>query len=355
MLRRLNHYILFTLTAGLLAVACDEEDLFTSTPAVPQSYNFENVDVSGQQQRILLLDSLIKKAGAADGKTRVTAADLTAIYENSGKLFGTDKNLSSVTSTDTTGTTKAKVTALFKQIETLSGNPAQVVDTYLVTEKGIEPAEILAKGLVGSILYWQATAVYLGEEKMNADNTKVTEGKGTAMQYHWDQAFGYFGVPNDFPATDGMAQDTAYAKNAWFWGRYANQHASQLDVRQDIMDAFISGRAAINRNDLIARNEAIATIREKWDLLAAANVVHSINATIKAKRENNTGAYYHSWSESSAFAQALRYNPASRISGNELTALLGANPAEASFEELEQARALLQEVYGFTDAQMQNL
>lgn len=354
MLCSFHRHATLILAAGLLAVSCTEDDPQPVTPETPTTYNFENVDYSGQQQRIEMLNMLINKVKTANnGQTQVTASELTDIYENRINLLDTDKSLSSKTHE----TAKDGIYALFNQVEALSGNPDNVVGGYLVTPEGVEPAQAIAKGLMGAVLYWQATAVYLGEEKMSVDNTTVTEGKGTAMQHHWDEAFGYFGVPTDFPENDGTAEGATGADKAWFWGSYANQRAGQVDIRQDIMDAFIKGRAAINNNDMVARNEAIATIREKWDLLVAANVVHYINTSMQYK-DTDTGKYYHNWSEGKAFAQGLRYNPSSKITSEEfiqLHELIGNNPQEASIQHLQHANLLLQQTYGFTDAQMINL
>jgi hypothetical protein len=358
MLRSLNRFTVMALTAGLFTVtSCtDDENPTPVVDEVPTTYNFENVDYSGQQQRIEMLNMLIGKVRVAnDGQTVVTANELLDIYENRINLLGTDKNLADKTAP----AAKPAIEALFNQVESLSGNPDNIVGGYLVTPEGIEPAQMIAKGLMGSVLYWQAVSNdgYLGETKMNVDNTTVVEGQGTKMQHHWDEAFGYFGVPKDFPENTGTAEGATGENKAWFWGSYSNQRAEVVDVRQDIMDAFIKGRAAIGRNDLAARDEAIATIREKWDLLAAANVVHYINSALEYK-DTDTGKYYHNWSEGYAFALALQYNPDRKITDahfEHLLMLFGANPQAATAEDLQAANLLLQEAYGFTDAQMLTL
>ena len=354
MLRSLNRFTVLALSATLFTVACSDDDTPAPSLEVPTTYNFENVDYSGQQQRIEMLNQLIGKVRTAnDGQTKVTASELLDIYENRINLLGTDKKLSDKTAP----TAKPAIEALFNQVEALSGNPDNVVGGYLVTPEGIEPAQMIAKGLMGSVLYWQATAGYLGEAKMNVDNTEVVAGQGTKMQHHWDEAFGYFGVPRDFPENKGTAEGATGENKAWFWGSYSNQRAEVVDVRKDIMDAFIAGRAAIGRNDLAARDQAIATIREKWDLLVAANAVHYINAAL-ANKTTNAGKYYHNWSEGLAFAQALQYNPAAKITPQQfeqLIALFGSNPKAATADNLQEANLLLQQVYGFTDAQMLTL
>jgi hypothetical protein len=343
----------FTLAAALLTTACSDDE--PALPALPTTYNFDNVDYSGQQQRIQMLDLLINTVRSAnDGQTVVTANELIAIYENHAQLLETSKKLEDKTHPSA----KTGIYEQFNLVGSLSGNPDNVVGGYLVTPQGIEPAQMIAKGLMGAILYWQAVDVYLAPAKMNVDNTTVTPGQGTAMQHHWDEAFGYFGVPRDFPANEGTATGATGENKAWFWGSYSNQRAGVVDVRQDIMDAFIKGRAAIGRNDMAARDQAIATIREKWDLLVAANVVHYLNQAIRFNTSGETGRYYHNWSEGLAFAQALQYNPDREITNTQFTQLInliGTNPQTATLTKLQEAALLMQQIYGFTNDQMQRL
>ena len=102
---------------------------------------------------------------------------------------------------------------------------------------GLDHAQLIEKGLMGACLYYQATSVYFGDDRMNVDNEMVEVGEGTEMEHHWDEAFGYFGVPKDFPtSTDGL----------FFWGSYSNQRNGILESNQKLMDAFLKGRAAIS-------------------------------------------------------------------------------------------------------------
>ncbi|MBW3546502.1 MAG: hypothetical protein KY428_13045, partial [Bacteroidetes bacterium] len=83
MLRSFHRHASLMFAAGLLAVSCTEDDPQPVTPETPTTYNFENVDYSGQQQRIEMLNMLINKVKTAnDGQTQVTASELTDIYEN---------------------------------------------------------------------------------------------------------------------------------------------------------------------------------------------------------------------------------------------------------------------------------
>lgn len=350
------------MAAVLTFTACDDDAPVAVTPEVPASYNFENVDYSGQLARLQMVNALVNKAKEAnDGTTKVTASELQTIFVNeSGDLFGSDKTIKNKTEESAV----PEFESYFHDIETYSGNEANIVGGYLVTETGVEPVQMIAKGLMGALMYYQATSVYLGDDKMSADNTEVTEGKGTALQHHWDEAFGYFGAPIDYLTEEVPEGTTDPAEKVWFWAGYANERAEVIDAREEIFNAFIAGRAAINRNDLEARGQAIATIKEHWEELIAANVVHYLNTALENLQNADEAKFYHHWAEGKAFLNALKYNLDKSISNEDLEALnasFGDSPkdrfknqadTEAAFGE---ALVKLQEVFGFTNEQMLQL
>lgn len=349
----INHSkLLSVLSLAFLFMACEEDNTMPAQPdqlSVPDTYSFENVDYSGQTARIQMLDLLVSKVKSAhDGQTKVTAQELIDIYLNtSGDLFGSSKNLADKTYSADDSTREA-IFNYFNQVEALSGHPENVIDGRLYNDLGVEPAQMIEKGLMGSVFYWQAVSGYLGPEKMNVDNTEVTEGKGTAMEHHWDEAFGYFGAPADFNDPN---------EQAWYWAKYARARSEYLDAGQKIFDAFLRGRAAISAGDMNTRNEAIVTIRENWELLAAANAIHYINSSLKDIEAGTTADLYHHWSEGKAFLNALKYNEEKNISDealNELNGLFKESPKEVTKEDLEAARQKLQSVFGFSDTQVQN-
>lgn len=333
--------------------ACDDSNDPAPAPTVPETYTFENVDYSGQTARIQMLGLLETTAKSAnDGTTKVTAAELQSIYQNtSGDLFGSSKDLRS----KTYSATVPEILGYFTMVEELSGSQDNVIGGRLISPEGIEPVQMIGKGLMGAVLYYQANNVYLAEGKMNADNSEVTEGKGTAMQHHWDEAFGYFGAPVDYLTATNAAENSKY------WAHYANQMAPAVDLREAIFTAFIEGRAAIDRNDLEARDAAISTIRTNWDKLVAAITVHYINSSLEDLDNSDMASLYHYWSEAKAFAASLNknYNPETALSSenySQLMNLLGQTPqAESLLQNLRDANVLLQQAYGFSNAEMQNL
>ena len=79
---------------------------------------------------------------------------------------------------------------------------------YNVDANGIEWRQVILKHMMGAVFYYQAVSVYLSDERMgnSVDNTNLVDGKNyTLMEHYFDEAFGYFGVPIDFPTnTEGV-------------------------------------------------------------------------------------------------------------------------------------------------------
>lgn len=356
-------FSLLSLAAVFAFSSCNPDEPENVMPETPSTYTFENVNYSGQTARIQMLSLLETKAKSAnESSTKVTAEELNAIFINDSGRFGdASKDIASKTETNTV----AAIRGYFADIETYSGNEANIAGgKYLVTEEGLEPAQMIAKGLMGALLYYQATSVYLGDKKINVDNTEVTEGKGTAMEHHWDEAFGYFGAPTDYLTAEEPESSEDPTEKSWYWAKYANSRAEAVDVREAIFTAFLEGRAAIGRKDMEARDQAIKTIRENWELLIAANVVHYNNAAIEDLKNNAEAKFYHHASEGKAFLGCFKYNLDKSISKADLDALealLSDKPKaayankEATIAALEEANLKLQEIFGFSNAQMLKL
>ena len=131
------------------------------------------------------------------------------------------------------------------------------------------------------------------------------------MEHHWDEAFGYLGVPRDFPlSTDGVV----------FWGDYCNKRDELLQTNQRIMDGFIKGRAAISNGDLPTRDEAIAEVRQVWEEVVVSTALHYLNQAID--QYDDFALRAHAISEGLAFIYSLQFNPAKRLSNQEVNELL---------------------------------
>lgn len=333
--------------ASLSIISCTNDDGTSEEPianyTVPATYTFERnssttVDFSGQSNRLLMLEEMgnVIKNAATNG----TIADKTVLsnmYSNSNNPFSTtDLNTSGKQLKDKTaaskdyfelylggGSTSEKlsVQAFFESQLTLAQQAslgtnaaAGVAGAYLdgtskrlFAPNGLEPQQILLKGMMGASFMDQIVNNYLSKNKLDEgsnktnNSTKIVEtGKTyTTMEHNWDEAYGYiYGV-------DGTK----------FWSSYISQVNSDADfntLTADINLAFRKGRAAIVANDYATRDAQIAIIKAKLALVPAVRAVFYLQEG-KGKLVTDKGAKaFHALSEAYGFIISLRYtnNPA---------------------------------------------
>jgi hypothetical protein len=188
-----------------------------------------------------------------------------------------------------------------------SGTPANNShEGYLVDENGIEYHQIIEKGLMGAVFFYQAMEVYLSQDRMGElGNDAAEEGRTyTAMEHYFDEAFGYFGAPVDYPATtDGVR----------FWGNYCearNRGIGSFDhpgIGAELMTAFRTGRAAITANEYMTRDEAIQDITEQWAIVIGATAADYLERS-KSSQQPPLYKKHHTLSEAIAFMMSLKYH-----------------------------------------------
>ncbi|HYF02484.1 MAG TPA: DUF4856 domain-containing protein [Patescibacteria group bacterium] len=346
---------LFTVLAlSTMLLASCEEDPIEPKPGyqVPTTYNFENVYYEGQSDRLRMLEeiSTYMKTATTPGTT-LSAQKLKEMYGNVGNhfTFTSTRQLKDKTFAPDRETVENMMDALAAASASTtpgSNGVAGIVTSndgtkkYLFDANGFEHIQLIEKGLMGSALYYQATGVYLTEDKTgdNIDNTTVKPNEGTPMQHHWDEAFGYFGVPKDYPANKTGLK---------FWGRYADSREAKLQSGTKIMNAFLKGRAAINNKDMKAKNEAITTIRTEWERASAASAISYLNQAKAGFADD--AIRNHTLSEGIAFINALKYNPAKKITDAQIATIidtLGTNLYNVTLAQINSARDQLSAIYG---------
>lgn len=359
-------YLLFTVIL-IVSSSCKKDDnqlIDEPDYTIPTTYNFDNVSYSGQIQRIGMLNEMKAYMGSANTSgTSLDASKLAAMYTNDAASAGWVKTYedSKQLRNKTFEPVQATFDELISNIALASQSTVAGVDgtagvvtsndgakNYLFDEKGVELAQLVEKGLMGALLYYQSTAVYFGSNKIDSDNETVTEGRGTEMEHAFDEAFGYFGVPIDFP----MNKD-----NIIFWGNYCNRRNDLLGSNHIMMDAFLKGRAAISNNDLTTRDEAIKEIRDTWELVVATTALHYINSGINNFSDNAIRG--HALSEAIAFIYSLQFNPTKRVTNDQVEELLiliggsadilASNLYNTTEANLQVAKAKLAEWYDVVD------
>lgn len=330
--------------------------------SIPTTYNFTNVNYTGQTQRIAMLDALTTymKTANTSGVT-VDATVMKNMYANNGNPFAdsalnaSGKQLKSKTFALDQAFFEACFDSLaLNSLSTVAGtngtagvvvSPNDATKKYLCSATGIEYNQLITKGLMGAVFYYQATSVYL-ENISTADNATIVSGQGTAMEHNWDEVFGYFGVPTDFPTT---------VTGLKYWGSYSNQRNSVLSVNTALMTGFLKGRAAISNQDYTTRDVMVTEIRNAWEKVAAGTAIHYINTA----KDNLTddALRNHALSECLGFVMSLKYNINKKISDTELDqvkAYLGTNFYTVSINNLDNAKNLLSTIYNL-DAVKDNL
>ena len=353
------------LSASLILSSCKKDTVEpeptpvpdpTSTYTVPSTYTFANVNYTGQTQRLDMMAEM--KAYMNSGNTKGTvllAQKLKDMYQNTNSAFATatlntsGKDIKSKVFSLDQGIFEAYIDNLSAASQsTVNGSDgvAGVVVSstdaskkYLCDANGVEWTQVIEKGLMGALMYYQSVAVYLDEAKIgnSVDNTNVVAGQGTTMEHGWDEAFGYFGVPKDFPTvTNGIR----------FWGKYCNDRNTILSSNAALMNAFLKGRAAISAKDYTTRDAQVAIVRNTWEKVIAATIISYVNST-KLKITDD-GIRNHNLSEIKGFLMNLKYNPTKKISNTQLANLetvLGTNFYTITLAQLDQIKDELSTIY----------
>jgi hypothetical protein len=323
----------FLASTILMTVGCSKDDdpvTPTPTPApsytVPSTYAFVNaggestVSFSGQQQRLDMLSELttyMKTGNTAD--TTLDAAVLKQMYANDAYTWsdanglgmtGSSKQLKSKTAFGDefyTGTFEAFMDGLALTSVSSVENADEEYGTtgvwtngsksYLMDAQGQEYTQFIEKGLMCAVFMNQMTQNYLANIA-DDDNVTIEDGKTyTAMQHHWDEAYGYFTSEVDYP-TNGTNR---------FWGKYADKREAVLGSKTKIAEAFRTGRAAIDNNDFTVRDAQKDIINtEMYHLCAGTGIYY-----LKAARANITNPTLknHELSEAAAFIRGLAFHP----------------------------------------------
>jgi len=322
----------------LTFVSCNED-----TPQildVPETYAFErngltSVNYSGQTERLAQLAAIEAKMSAANAGNEISGQDLLDMFANTGGngngnfSFTSTKQLKDKTSSGDQSYFENLMIAMGAASEAgaanvmaedgVAGLVARGTSFILVNEKGQEYTELIEKGIMGATFYYQILNIYLSDARVGdaVENTILVDGQNyTPMEHHWDEAFGYLGVPVDF-SSDWPSDRNS---EAIFWGNYTRGRDALLGSSDILMDAFKTGRAAISAQQYDIKNEQRDIIYDELERICAATAIHYINSSLA--NTGNNGEFLHALSELYAFIRALNFSPRSSFTNAEITQLL---------------------------------
>lgn len=291
----------------------------TPTYTVPTTYTFEDaagnstVDFSGQTERLNQFDELMTYVKL--GKTQ--AIDAQVLHDMWANTNGNGNGNFSFSSTKQLkdkcfSIDEPAIAAMFDSLalvsqsfaNTASSGQAGVLTSgtsiYLLDRNGYEYKEVIEKAIMGGVVMYQALNVYFSDSKMNVDNTTAVDpanGKYyTTMAHHFDEAFGYFGVPTDFPTSSATSE----------WGSYCNSLNANYGTNAKMMNNFLKGRAAIANNALSDRDAAIYQLRRTWEEISAYQALRYIDLAV-GYFGNDQAKFMHVMSEVYGFCYNLRY------------------------------------------------
>ncbi|OXA99135.1 DUF4856 domain-containing protein [Flavobacterium oncorhynchi] len=344
--KKFSLYILPILALAFTSCTKNEDEDETFNYTVPVTYKFErnlvtSVDYSGQSNRLLMLDEMgnYYKTAATNG-TIVDDVVLSQMYSNINNRFtGAGLNASGKLLKDKTAASKdyfslylgggstteqVSVRDLF-ETQFKNGNTASkgtiaapgVAGIYLdgtskrlFAANGLEPQQVLLKGMMGACFMDQISNNYLSLNKLDEatnkiDNTNkvlVTGKSYTTMEHLWDEAYGYVYGADNLTVTPNVFK---------FWSSYINQVNTDSDfntVKADIELAFRKGRAAIVANDYKIRDAQIDIIKTKLATTSAVRAVYYLQEGKAKLATGDAGAKsLHALSEGYGFIISLRY------------------------------------------------
>ncbi len=377
-----KHTLLLLLPAlGLTVVSsCKEDPQPDPDPNIKTTYDFADATVHNERRALVLLADNLNTLVKSGRGNSLTTAQLLSVYE--GTDPGVTPSILSSNSlafydqayTDSTRAQLARVAAVSGPAPA-TGYVADSLDLSQLTVKNIWGSAILSR-LMASL-----------DEALVADNNNAGNNY-TDAEKAWDRAFGLSGFSpdaltytkaeralplkqkdTDKDGTLARRWETNYifahysmrmdAENSWA-GNFPEAESFRFTDR--LMNAFISGRAALSNGNIpVARREA-NEIKAMYETMVVAAIQHYLRVhqpfISNPAEQGLTGKRISNWSETVAFVNILDRLPGRKITNTQLATLrayFGANPFRMDETARVNARNLLQNIYNFSNYQFENI
>ena len=345
-----KYLLIITFLATTVLSGCKKDDPEPEDTgySVPSTYSFSNVDYEDASTRLTMLqkiDSVTSKGTSG----LVDATVLKNMFSNTGNPFGqSELNTSGLQVKDKAALLgQSELEKFMDSVALNSKTPvvpasdgvagvatANSGSEYLLNEYGVEYRQVLSKAFMGAILLNQIQQ-HLSDVAIGSSVAKATKAQ------NWDMAFGYFGVPVDFPTnTSGARYLGSYAKNAAI--------IAVVPYNTIIMNAFLKGRAAIDNDDQATVDAQADIIVEKLEELLAAAAIHYMNHSQTSSIITDAAARSHALSEGIGFIYAIKFagTKISDADADRIVGYLGTNLYDITADDMTDARDELSTIYG---------
>ena len=401
-MKTITQLTLATLVATVASTAvCDtatgSTNHYSPQPVTLKQYQGDKTNsasYTGQVARHVLHDSLKALAAQGNGKPNPALKEkMMAYYAGKGEgraiIEPKDKGDFDVAETHIDQISKGKNLQGKTYSGPISGVPGNMAGTDLIAfwidhassaNKGVDATtgynyqQLISKFILGSVFYHQAVDVYLTkylQPGVKPNNKPYKAGAHySGIEHSWDEAFGYFGIPNHGahlsakeiyaiakkkPEALGAADVNnnnaveLYGEMVFSPAYYAASvdKSSSTNYTSTIMTAFLNGRTLIagadgaaltptQRNTLIGYANVIA---DNWEQVYAeatfkyAGSVYKALSAIQTAQKNGANAdtaikkYIKYWGELKGFSLDLQFGRHDRTElTNQLNELIGYGP-----------------------------
>lgn len=335
--------------ALVTAFSCDDDDKKQSIRAridysvldtkAGYSGQFKNdagittVDLTDGNNRYKMFQALnYHSSSNISANTAIDDDKLSALFANSGSPFvdiatatisvnGAALNSSGVQLKNVVATSQPSVTASvlskfeadFDDIAEASLSLAQVasqgqagkLNNYLVNDKGIEPIQVIQKGLIGAL-----QLDYIGNVLLNsgleAENYALVDGEVyTQLEHNWDEAYAMFTLNQAYlynletstASTDVKRETVEFGIGAYMWEYNKAGYPK-------IFQAFLKGRAAIVNNDRAEIEAQANIIRAEMENAIARAALGYLQKWVDG---TDDAVRAHAFAEGLGFIYSLRF------------------------------------------------
>lgn len=352
---KLSNLFLLTLS-GIAFLSCEEATTEPETPqlVIPTAYDASQFEANTSAQRTVLTHLADLTAEMQEGRigTKVDANVMSSNY--------------TIVKDQTTSYYDNVLQPVMTELVEISGgqrfdpNGTQggVYGSYLFNKYGLENEQLVEKGLFGAALYNHATKI-----AQNPDETTA------------DKMLAIMGTTPDFPNSNN-------GNNVTNPDRFMANYIARRDKNDgngfytNIQSNFIKLQAAAKggSNFNTERDEAIEAIFDNWEKANAATTINYLHGVINKLSATNldeatVSSAMHSFGEAVGFLHGFKTIERKQITDaqiDETLTLMNVTPGETpttlnilsspvtELIKLQQAITKLQEIYGFTDQQIED-
>lgn len=349
-----NKLFYFLIIGSLFLFSCEDTET-TPELTIPVAYDGSSFETNAATELTVRTELSNLRNEIFKGRTGEQVSEATALAALNQVLPVTTNYYSELV----TSSYVPNLIAISGGQRAVLGTNGGVYGAYLLSKDGIEYEQLIEKGLFGAALYNHAVSL------LNGPITAATS----------DQVLAAFGANPSFPSSNNgsLHQDP----DGWMATYAARRDKNDgQGLYTQMQNELIKLQAAANAGSgfVTEQNEAAAAILTTWEKANAATVINYLHAVISKLSatsidENAQASAMHSFSEAVGFLHGFKSISSKSITdaqidatlalmnvpvGQEPQTLLILSQPATELPKLVQAIANLQNIYGFTDQDIED-